>query len=177
MLDQITKIKEVWINVSLDPNKKILISNYGRMCSLKSKGWYYYTPNKDWCISTYRAQYENWGLTGPRTSSMRQLVLHFFGKPGIKWTDKNLDKLTEDNFNRNLRNGTCCYYKQIRGTGRQPHYRASKEKTIDPKLLRKCVTCREITTQWRCPACWKEINERNEIEEDMGHPDDEYKIL
>ena len=42
--------------------------------------------------------------------------------------------------------------------------------------MRKCNTCGKPTLQWRCPACWQEINARNGISEDMGHPGDEYGL-
>ena len=42
--------------------------------------------------------------------------------------------------------------------------------------MRKCTTCGKPTMQWRCPACWLEVNARNGIDESMGHPGDEYRI-
>ena len=95
-------------------------------------------------------------------------------------TDVSEVKPVDEILALNARDNCAPEYRNLPDTGKRKYVASGVAKTgkmrYDAPLatLRECNTCGELTYQWRCEECWAEINARNGIEEDMGHPDDYY---
>ena len=147
------------------------VSNFGRMVSRKKCGLYYHTPSRGWCIPTYKRKAREWKNGGPDTSSMHQVVRHFFGEPAIKMNESSLEKVVQKCKEQNKANGTDQYYKQIGSVLSRKKYNT----THGRKPLRECNPCGRPTDNWRCDECWDKINEINGITGEEDCPEEWYR--